>query len=166
MKRVIVKSVYDAFEYVMQHYYPAGLQEFAEKSDTYAIISIQDTHTKGFGFTFSEKQFCKGVLNLYFDDIVKEVEGAVLFDEEMDEKIIAFIEEHKKAETLLVHCYGGQSRSRAVGAFAVKMLGGDNSRYFKTGVPCIDIVNITLHFFLKDVQSMLLPAVNHSISVS
>lgn len=91
MKRVIVKSVYDAFEYVMQHYYPAGLEEFAEKSDTYAIISIQDTHTKGFGFTFSEKQFCKGVLTLYFDDIVKEVEGAVLFDEEMDEKIIAFI---------------------------------------------------------------------------
>lgn len=52
MKRVIVKSVYDAFEYVMQHYYPAGLEEFAEKSDTYAVISIQDTHTKGFGFTF------------------------------------------------------------------------------------------------------------------
>lgn len=37
MKRVIVKSVYDAFEYVMQHYYPAGLKEFAEKSDTYAV---------------------------------------------------------------------------------------------------------------------------------
>lgn len=78
MKRVIVKSVYDAFEYVMQHYYPAGLEELAEKSDTYAVISIQDTHTKGFGFTFQENQFCKGVLNLYFDDIVKEVEGAVL----------------------------------------------------------------------------------------
>ena len=29
-----------------------------------------------------------------------------------------------------------------------------------------DIVNITLHFFLKDVRSMLPPAVNHSISVS
>ena len=93
------------------------------------------THTKGFRLTFSEKQFCKRVLSLYFDDIVKEVEGAVLFNEEMAEKIIAFIEEHKKAETLLVHCYGGQSRSRAVGAFAVKMLGGDNSRYLKTGVP-------------------------------
>lgn len=25
---------------------------------------------------------------------------------------------------LLIHCYAGQSRSRAVGAFAVKMLGG------------------------------------------
>ncbi|MEE1250595.1 MAG: type I restriction endonuclease subunit R, partial [Lachnospiraceae bacterium] len=30
----------------------------------------------------------------------------------------------------------------------------------------IDIVNITLHFFLKDVRSMLPPAVNHSIAVS
>ena len=29
-----------------------------------------------------------------------------------------------------------------------------------------DIVNITLHFFLKDVRSMLPPAVNHSTSVS
>lgn len=29
----------------------------------------------------------------------------------------------------------GQSRSRAVGAFAVKMLGGDNSRYFSQGNP-------------------------------
>ena len=30
----------------------------------------------------------------------------------------------------------------------------------------VDIVNITLHFFLKDVRSMLPPAVNHSIAVS
>ena len=38
-------------------------------------------------------------------------------------------------ETLLVHCYGGQSRSRAVGAFAVEMLGGNSERYFETGSP-------------------------------
>ncbi len=152
MKRVIVKSVYDAFEYVMQHYYPAGLKEFAEKSDTYAVISIQDTHTKGFGFTFSENQFCKGVLTLYFDDIVKEVEGAVLFNEEMAEKIISFIEEHKKEETLLVHCYGGQSRSRAVGAFAVKMLGGDNSRYLKTGVPNMHVYDTLIKAYSEKRQ--------------
>lgn len=30
-----------------------------------------------------------------------------------------------------MHCYAGQSRLRAVGAFAVEMLGGDNSKYFK-----------------------------------
>ena len=53
MKRVLVKSVFDAFEYVMQHYYPAGMEDMLEKADTYAVISIQDTHTGGFGLTFT-----------------------------------------------------------------------------------------------------------------
>ena len=135
MKRVIVRSVYDAFEYVMQHYYPFGLEEFAERTDTYAVISIQDTHTGGFGVTFQENQFCKGVLTLYFDDIIKEVDGAVLFSETQAEQILDFIQAHQDAETLLVHCYGGESRSRAVGAFAVQLLGGDNEKYFQTGSP-------------------------------
>lgn len=72
---------------------------------------------------------------MYFDDIVKEVPGAVLFNDEMAEQIITFIDSHKDVETLLIHCYAGQSRSRAVGAFAVRMLGGDNSRYFKGAIP-------------------------------
>lgn len=135
MKQIMVRSVYSAFDYVMEHYYPEGLEANAERKDTYAVISIQDTHTGGFGITFSETKFCKGVLTLYFDDIVKEVPGAVLFDDEMAEQIIAFINAHKDVDTLLIHCYAGQSRSRAVGAFAVKMLGGDNSKYFKGAVP-------------------------------
>ena len=89
----------------------------------------------GFGFVFRESHTCRGVLTLGFDDIVREVEGAVLFTEEQAERIIDFIEAHVGVETLLVHCYGGQSRSRAVGAFAVKMLGGNNARYFETGRP-------------------------------
>lgn len=39
MKQVLVRSVYDAFEYVMGHYYPYGLEEMAECADTYAVIS-------------------------------------------------------------------------------------------------------------------------------
>ena len=135
MKKILVRSVFDTFDYVMQHYYPAGFEEMAEKSDTYAVISIQDTHTGGFGLTFEESQFCKGVLTLYFDDIVREVDGAVLFSREMAQEIIYFILGHKAVDTLIVHCYAGQSRSRAVGAFVVKMFGGDNSRYFMTGSP-------------------------------
>ena len=135
MKRVLVRSVYDAFDYVMAHYYPAGLEEFAEKTDSYAVISIQDTHTDGFGIAFTENRFCKGVLTLLFDDIDHEVDGAVLFSEEMAREVIAFIRAQRSAETLLIHCYGGQSRSRAVGAFAVKMLGGNNERYFREGNP-------------------------------
>ena len=136
MKRVLLKSVYDAFDYVMAHYAPPGLGELAEKKDTYAVISIQDTHTGGFGFTFSESASCVDVLTLFFDDVVKPVEGAVLFSPEMAERVIGFIlKNRRRAETLLVHCYGGESRSRAVAAFAVKLLGGDNARYFETGHP-------------------------------
>jgi len=140
MKRVIVKSVHGAFGYVMEHYYPFGMaDEAAEQgalTDTYAVISIQDSHTQGFGFQFTENQFCKGVLTLLFDDIVSEVDGAVLFDDDMADKIIDFIERCKiSVDTLLIHCYAGQSRSRAVGAFAFEMLGGDNSKYFEEGTP-------------------------------
>ena len=133
MKRVLVKSVYDAFDYVMAHYYPAGLEDLSEKKDSYAVISIQDTHTGGFGFAFQENKFCQGVLSLYFDDIEKEVDGAVLFSRRQAEQIIEFVNSHRQAETLLVHCYGGESRSRAVGAFAVKLLGGDNRRLLEGG---------------------------------
>ena len=135
MKRVLVKSVYDAFDYVMAHYYPAGLEAFAEEKDSYAVISIQDTHTGGFGFVFTESPRCSGVLTLYFDDIEREVEGAVLFTRAQAEEIIRFIDGHREADTLLVHCYGGESRSRAVGAFAARMLGGDDSRCFREGNP-------------------------------
>ena len=86
MKRVLVKSVFDSFDYVMQHYYPAGLEEMAEQ-------------------------------------------------------IIAFIRKNRKVDTLLVHCYAGQSRSRAVGALAVKMVGGDNAKYFAQGNPNMYVYN-------------------------
>ena len=135
MKKVIVKSVYDAFDYVMEHYYPYGLEEFAQLTDSYAVISIQDTHTGGFGLEFRENAFCKGVLTLYFDDIVREVEGAMLFSPRQASYIIDFIRGHQDVDTLLVHCYGGLSRSLAVGAFAVRMLGEDDSEYFRQGNP-------------------------------
>lgn len=147
MKRVLVKSVHGAFGYVMEHYYPFGLaieaSEQGALTDTYVVISIQDSHTGGFGVKFAGNQFCKAVLTLYFDDIVTEVDGAVLFDDDMADRIIEFIEKYRKvADTLLVHCYAGQSRSRAVGAFAVEMLGGDNSKYFEDGVPNQYIYNV------------------------
>ena len=135
MKRIMLRSVYDAFDYVMAHYAPAGMEEMAEKQDTYAVISIQDTPTEGFGFEFRKNKYCQDVLTLYFDDTVKEVKGAVLFNQKHAEQIIAFLQKNKDVETLLVHCYGGESRSRAVAAFAAKMLGADPSRYFETGHP-------------------------------
>lgn len=135
MKKVLVKSVFDAFEYVMDHYYCFGQLSLAEQQDTFAVISIQDAVTGGFGVQFQETRFCKGVLTLYFDDIVQETEGAVLFDSSHAAQILDFIEAHKDVDTLLVHCYAGQSRSMAVGVFAVKLLGGDNRSYFVKAAP-------------------------------
>lgn len=136
MKRVLLKSVFDAFEYVMAHYAPYGVEELVEKRDTYAVISIQDSYTGGgFGFTFNKTNYCRDVLTLYFDDTVTPVEGAVLFSEAHAAQIIDFINKNSAVDTLLVHCYAGQSRSRAVAAFAVKMLGADHRAYFTGGVP-------------------------------
>ena len=107
--------------------------------------------------TFAENQFCKGVLTLYFDDIVTEVDGAALFDDDMADQIIDFIE-GKKAEvdTLLVHCYASLSKSRAVGAFAVEMLGGDNGKYFEDGVPNQYIYDVLESAWIRKRLNMLL----------
>lgn len=75
------------------------------------------------------------MLTLYFDDIFKEVDNAILFSEDDAEEIIDFVLAHRNVDTLLVHCYGGESRSRAVAAFIVSMFGKDNSLYFKTSRP-------------------------------
>jgi len=146
MERVLVKSVYDAFDYVLEHYYPFGLEEFAERSDRYAVISIQDTHTNGFGIQFTASASCVDVLTLFFDDIDRSVEGAKLFSAEQAEQIIRFIQKNQSADTLLVHCYGGESRSRAVGAFAQEMLGKSSRKLFESGHP-----NMHVYDTLKEV---------------
>ena len=54
----------------------------------------------------------------------------MLFEEKMADSVITFTRNHMDVDTLLIHCYAGQSRSRAVGAFAEKMLGKNNQKYF------------------------------------
>lgn len=135
MPKILVKSVFDTFDYVMDHYYPFGLEELTNKFDTYAIISIQDTHTNGFGVTFTKTHYCKDVLTLYFDDVVKQVEGTVPFNESMAHQIIDFVHANEDVDTLLIHCYAGESRSCAVAAAITSMLGQKNSKYFLFGSP-------------------------------
>ncbi|MBR2208216.1 MAG: hypothetical protein IJ859_05330, partial [Synergistaceae bacterium] len=64
-------------------------------------------------------------------------------------KIIDFVLSCKNVDTLLVHCYGGESRSRAVAAFVVKMYGQDNNFYFATGNPNEHIYNTLLKTWNK-----------------
>ena len=135
MKRVLLNSVFEAFDYVMDHYAPYGMEDMVQRDDTYAVISIQDAQSGGFGFEFTESRYCQDVLTLRFDDVEGDAEGAVPFSEKMAEEMIRFILRNRDADTLLIHCYAGQSRSRAAAAFAVKMFGQDDSPYFNGGRP-------------------------------
>lgn len=126
MKQVLVKSLFDCFDYVADY----------RGTDTFAIISIQDTKKGGFGVQFVPTEHCKEVLTLQFDDAEVQTDHVTLFTEEQAVQIIKFIRRNRlRATRLLVHCYAGQSRSMAVGAFAVKMLGGNNTRYFEVANP-------------------------------
>ena len=130
--------------------------EFDARYNTVLRGLFDKTRSVGFGIKFEENQFCKGVLTLYFDDIVTDVDGVVLFEDDMADKIIDFIEKFRsEVDTLLVHCYAGQSRSRAVGAFAVEMLGGDNSKYFEDGVPNQYIYDVLESAWIRRQLNML-----------
>ena len=135
MKSILLKSVFEAFDYVMDHYAPYGMEDMVQRDDAYAVISIQDAQSDGFGFLFTESRYCREVLTLRFDDVESAVPGAVPFSEEMAEEMIRFILRNRDVDTLLVHCYAGQSRSRAAAAFAVKMFGKDDSSFFQSGRP-------------------------------
>lgn len=119
---ILVTSAREALRYVMSHFCQPGVTEYPENTDIYAAISIQDTIGGGFCFELKENQYCKGVLTLYFDDIEKPEHGFKLIDKYQAEQIIEFINMHRDVDTLLIHCFAGISRSKAVGMFAREML--------------------------------------------
>lgn len=121
---ILVTSARGALHYVMRHFCEPGLTEYPELTDTYAVISIQDTAHGGFGFELKKNEYCKGVLTLYFDDIEKPQQDAKQMTEGQAAEIIQFIKEHTgDADTLLIHCFAGISRSKAVEKYAREMLG-------------------------------------------
>lgn len=121
---IMTASARGALIYVMQHFCEPGVTEYPERTDTYAVISIQDTAHGGFGFELKENAYCKGVLTLFFDDIGQPQTGAKLMTEAQAAEIIRFIAAHKDdVDTLLIHCFAGISRSKAAARFAREMLG-------------------------------------------
>lgn len=74
----------------------------AEHSDTYAAISMWDSYTGGFGIAFTPSHYCKDVLTLCPDDVIREVESTVLFTDGMAGQIIDFIKKNRKVDTILI----------------------------------------------------------------
>ena len=63
------------------------------------------------------------MLTLCFDDAEEPGEGGRLITPSQAKQIVRFIQDHMDVDTLLIHCYAGVSRSRAVGVFARYMFG-------------------------------------------
>ncbi len=123
MERIVVASVFEAFDYVMDHVFPYGGDGRPARTDEYAIICVQDTQNDGFGIAFQENAYCKGALTVLFDDVEGPLHGYRPMGESQALEILRFIEDYRDVETLLVCCYGGQSRSQAIGVFAAQMAG-------------------------------------------
>ena len=102
MKSIIAMSFENCFYYVMN-----------KKNTDYAIISIQDFKSRGFGLDFMVTERCKDVLTLCFDDVLSDEEG-YCFTEYEAKYIIEFVKKNLKVSTLVIHCFGGNSRSQAV----------------------------------------------------
>lgn len=134
--KILVMSARDALRYVMSHFCEPGMTEYPENTDTYAAISIQDTISGGFGFELKENEYCKAVLTLYFDDIERPERGLKRMTPEQAKQIVDFIEANKNVDTLLIHCFAGFSRSRAVGVFTREYLGipPTDDKYFNNHV--------------------------------
>lgn len=115
---VMICSVLHALRYLSEHIGGTLKAAYPENYRTYAVISIQDTPPEQFGFVFTESKYCQGVLTLYFDDIEAPWDGLRLMSEEQARQIIAFLDAHRDADDLLIHCRAGISRSAAVGIFA------------------------------------------------
>ena len=131
--RVLVTSARGALDYVMRHFCEPGVSEYPEESDSYAVISIQDTKDGGFGYELKENRYCKAVLTVYFDDIEKPQPGLKMMSHSQAEEIVEFIRAHSDdADTLLIHCFAGISRSAAVGMTAREILGqkSDKPEFF------------------------------------
>lgn len=145
-----IMSVFGAFEYVMNHYAPYFFEEELLFKDSFAVISIQDAHSDGFGFEFKQSKYCKGVLTLKFDDVYKKVKNTTPFNKEMANQIIDFLDEYDgKVDTLLIHCYAGESRSRAVGAFAKYFIGEDNAELIEFGSPNLFVYELLMKEYKK-----------------
>lgn len=120
---ILICSAEDALKFVMSHFSNPKTGRAPQNTKSYAAISIQDSGDYNFGFTLSENRFCRGVLTLYFDDFEEVEFGVKLMDAEQAAKIIAFLREHENADTMLIHCFAGKSRSAAVGKFAAELYG-------------------------------------------
>lgn len=127
----------------------------SNNDEKYAIVSIQEAPYEDMAITYKEGKNCKGVLNLWFSDISR------IEDQKMDESIKLMTEEDAfrikdfidsiwdmELDRLIIHCYGGVSRSAAVAAAISKIKMNDDSEYFNGNyIPNMFVYNKVLEAY-------------------
>lgn len=98
-------------------------------TDQYWVISINCPESEPLFGNYK----CDTLLSLKFHDTTYRINWtSILFDEDMADKVIEFLERVKAADDgkdLLIHCMAGVSRSGAVGTFAREFLDLDYEEF-------------------------------------
>ncbi len=120
---LLICSAQDAVNYVLSHFSDPKTGRPPMTNEKYAAISIQDSNGWNYGFTLNQNRFCYDALTLIFDDIEEPETGRIQMNEFQAELIITFLRQYEKADTILIHCFAGKSRSAAIGKFAAELYG-------------------------------------------
>lgn len=147
MFKISVMDYTSAFQYLYN--------QTGNDDEKYAIISIQEAPEKDMAVTYKEGKNCKAALNLWFSDIsdikYQDLQTSTkLMTEDDALKIKDFIDkiEMLNLNCLIIHCYGGVSRSAAVAAAISKAKKDDDSEYFNGGyLPNMFVYNKVLEAF-------------------
>lgn len=97
----------------------------------YAVISIHEPRNKVIGGRVEAWpviiEDAPNVLNLWFNDEEEynPQTESVLFDEDMADSVVRFVEANKTARFWVLHCTMGKSRSGAVGSYLADYFGID-----------------------------------------
>lgn len=104
---------------------------YKDHEDRSIIVSINSSYSKAAYLTKTKENGIIAILPLWFDDITCLIDGCVLFDDSMAHNIIQFVNTWKyEADTFVVHCDAGISRSAAVCAAIRRHLGLEDMSIF------------------------------------
>ncbi len=114
--------------------------------ESHAIISISDREDTRPKVPVNAQ--CVGVLNMTFHDVVKgkyNPKLITMFDDAMANEILDFWLEHKQADSMYVHCAGGQCRSPGVAAALQRLEIGNDDNWFASKRPNILVYRLILN---------------------
>lgn len=115
---------------------------------SYVVISISGPMDRA---KLPKSTRCKAILYLEFHDLDRIIDPEYpVFAVSHARKILKFFEKYRgEVNALLIHCDAGISRSPAVAAALTKIMGHDDSEYFKKYIPNRRVYSLILSEFYR-----------------